>query len=90
MLSDLKGRGWVLVQPPLQFDDENVVARYEGKPIRAGFLMERVRDTDSEVHVKYRSGSYDLEVKIDLETGHGQVRVEEAPGYDNEKPVPEQ
>lgn len=82
MFSKLVDRGWVMVEPPLPEDGESVVARYGGEPIKAGFLTERVRDTDDEVHFKYRSGQYDLEVKVDFEIGRGQVRVEEAEGYD--------
>lgn len=65
-------------------DGESVVARHDGEPIKAGFLMDRVKDTESEVHFKYRSGKYDLDVKIDFDIGRGQVRVEEAEGYGNE------
>lgn len=82
-LSDLVGRGWVSVEPPLQRDEDSVVARHNGRPIRAGFLMERVADNEHEAHFKYRSGRYDLEVKIDFEIARGQARVQEAEGYDN-------
>lgn len=82
MLSELAGTGWTLAKPPQPEDDENVVARVDGDPIRAGFLIERVTDADDKLHVKYRTGKYDLEVKLDLVSGHGQVRVEEAEGYD--------
>lgn len=82
MLSELEGKGWTPVEPPAPMDGESVVARREGEPIKAGFLMERVKDTKSEVHFRYRSGQYDLDVKIDFDIGRGQVRVEEADGYD--------
>lgn len=81
MLSELAGRGWLMVEPPLDRDGESVVARYNGQPIKAGFLMERVEDSEQCTHLAYRSGRYDLEVKVDFEIGRGQVRVEEAEGY---------
>ena len=76
-LAELSGRGWTMVNPPLRSDDDSVVARYRGTPVRAGFLTERVEDSDDAVHFKYRSGCYDLEVKVDFEIGRGQVRVTE-------------
>jgi hypothetical protein len=80
-LKDLCGEGWMLVEPPLPRDDESVVARHGGEPIKAGFLTERLTDSEDEFHARYRSGQYDLDVKIDFEVGRGQVRVEEADGY---------
>lgn len=90
MLSELCGDGWVMVEPPLPGDSESVVARHKGEPIKAGFLTERIVDTQDEFHVRYRSGKYDLDVKIDFSVGRGQVRVQEAPGYsdEQEKPTP--
>lgn len=83
MLSELSGGGWTIAEPPLRRDGESVVARVQGEPIKAGFLTERIKDSDDMFHVKYRTGQYDLEVKVDFASGHGQVRVEEADGYDN-------
>lgn len=80
-LSDLVGRGWVSVEPPLDRDESSVVARYKGRPLKAGFMIEDKSD-DDELHVKYRSGRYDLEVKIDFEVVRGQAKVEEADGYE--------
>lgn len=82
MLDELAGKGWTVVEPPEGGDGESVVARYQGEPVKAGFLMDRVKDTDEEIHFRYRSGRYDLDVKIDFEVGRGQVKVEEADGYD--------
>jgi hypothetical protein len=81
MLSDLVGEGWTLAEPPLDTDGESVVARVDGEPIKAGFLMEKVEDSDEKFHATYRSGCYDLDVKVDFISGHGQVRVERASGY---------
>lgn len=81
MLQNLAGSGWVLVDPPLDRDDPNVVARYKGEPIKAGFTMEE-EEGDGELYFKFRSGQYDLELKVDFDVGHGQVRVQEADGYD--------
>jgi len=83
MLSELEGSGWTVVEPPEPMDEESVVARFDGDPIKAGFLMEVVEDDADTMHTKYRSGQYDLEVKIDFEIGRGQVRVMEAEGYEN-------
>jgi len=82
MLGELCGAGWTIVEPPDISDGESVVARYNGEPIKAGFLMERVEDTETMFHARYRSGQYDLEVKVDYEIGRGQVRVTEAEGYE--------
>ena len=82
MLSEIAGQGWKMVEPPLDRDEPSVVARYNGKPVKAGFLIDRLNDSDEEMHVKYRSGRYDLELKIDFTIGRGQVKVEEAPGYE--------
>lgn len=83
MISNLEGRGWVMVGPPAQNDSESVVARYDGEPIKAGLLVDVVEDSEDVVHTQYRTGRYDLEVRVDFEIGRGQVRVEQAEGYDN-------
>jgi hypothetical protein len=83
-LSELSSKGWTNVNPPELMDEESVVARYRGKAIKAGFLIDRIKDSEEEVHFRYRTGKYDLDVKIDLEIGRGLVKVEEAEGYDNE------
>lgn len=80
-LSNLSGNGWTPVDPPERMDEESVVARLNGEPIKAGFLIDRVKDCQSEAHYRYRSGQYDLDVKIDFDIGRGQVRVQEAEGY---------
>jgi hypothetical protein len=85
MLSKLEGNGWTMVEPPLEQDGESVVARHNGEPIKAGFLTEIVRDNESEFHAKYRSGPFDLEIKIDFDIERGQVRVTRADGYDNQR-----
>lgn len=81
MLDKLAGNGWTMVEPPMEHDGESVVARCNNKPIRAGFLMDIIDDSESVFHSKYRSGCYDLEVKIDFDIGRGQVKVERAEGY---------
>lgn len=83
MLSELVGRGWVMVEPPTDEDGESTVARFNGEPIKSGFLLERIEDTADVIHTKYRSGKYDLEVKVDFEVGRGMVCVTEADGYSN-------
>lgn len=83
MMKELCGEGWVPAEPPLDRDDESVIARCEGQPLKAGFLMEKVTDTRSEFHARYRTGHYNLAIKIDFDVGRGQIRVEEAEGYDS-------
>lgn len=83
MLGELAGKGWTVVDPPAPQDGESVVARLDGEPIKAGFLTERIKDNESEFHSRYRTGSFDLDVKIDFSIGRGQIKVEEADGYDN-------
>lgn len=82
MLHKLCGEGWTAVEPPEHLDEDSVVARYEDEPIRAGFMTKKIKDTSSELHLRYRSGKYDLDVKIDFDIGRGLVKVEEAEGYD--------
>jgi len=85
MLSELSGNGWTVIEPPAPTDEASVVGRYDGEPIKAGVRIETVTDTDSEMHYKYRSGKYDLDVKIDFDIGRGQVRVERADGYEDQQ-----
>lgn len=81
-LSELAGEGWTVVEPPLPEDGENVVARHEGEPVKAGFLTERITDSQEEIHFRYRSGAFDLDVKVDFGVGRGMVKVERAEGYE--------
>jgi hypothetical protein len=81
-LETLEGEGWTMVEPPEPNDEGSVVARYDGEPVRAGFMVDTVEDSEDTMHRAYRSGRYDLEVKIDFEIGRGQVKVTRAEGYD--------
>lgn len=83
MLKELSGKGWTQVRPPSPRDDPSVIGRRDGEPIKAGFKTDVIEDSDAVMHTKYRSGQYDLEVKIDFEIGRGQVRVSEADGYES-------
>lgn len=83
MMSELCGKGWTVVDPPKPYDEDSVIARYNGEPIRAGVLMEDVEDSEDVSHLRFRSGSYDVSVKLDLTIGRGQVKVEQAEGYDD-------
>lgn len=82
MLDELEGNGWIHVEPPKRTDEQSVVARYKGNPIKAGFTIDE-DSGDDEVYMKFRSGKYDIELKLDLGIGRGQVRVEGADGYEN-------
>jgi len=84
MLGTLAGKGWTMVEPPERHDSDSVVARFDGEPVKAGFMTDVIEENESTFHSKYRSGQYDLEVKIDFDIGRGQIRVTEAPGYSNE------
>lgn len=81
MLSELCGKGWTFIEPPGPADEASVIGRHKGEPIKAGVRTEKVKDTAETMHYRYRSGQYDLDVKIDFDIGRGQVKVEEAPGY---------
>lgn len=81
MLSELEGKGWMMAEPPRERDGDSTVARVHGAPIKAGFLMDVIDDGET-FHARYRSGQYDLEVKIDFDIGRGQIKVERAEGYD--------
>jgi len=81
MLRELDGEGWVMVDPPSSEDEHTVVARYANEPIRAGVLTEKVTDEPDVLHYKYRTGCYDLDVKVDFDIGRGLVKVERAEGY---------
>jgi hypothetical protein len=70
-----------MVEPPTRTDDASVVARYDGEPIKAGVRTDTIADNESEVHYRYRTGQYDLDVKIDFDIGRGVIRVTEAEGY---------
>lgn len=83
MLGKLSGDGWTMVEPPERHDENSVVARFDGEPVKAGLLLNVIEENESTFHSKYRSGQYDLEVKIDFDIGRGQIKVEEAPGYSN-------
>ena len=82
MLSDLCERGWVVAQPPREEDDSSVIARVQGEPVKAGFKIETVKNDDQIVHERFRSGQYDVSLKIDYMIGRSQLRVDRAEGYD--------
>jgi len=83
-LGELCGEGWTFIEPPEPSDEASVIGRCDGEKIRAGVRTETVTDSNSEMHYRYRSGQYDLDVKIDFDIGRGQVKVERAEGYENE------
>ena len=81
MIKDLSGKGWFQVAPPRSSDDENVIARYDGEPINSGFLIDKYTDTMEMFHGLYRSGRYDIELKVDFDIGRARMQIEEADGY---------
>ena len=83
LLNELAGAGWRAVQPPHSVDDENVIARWKGEPIKAGFETKTVEESESVFHKKFRTGCYDMELRL-YSTPHlasGEIKVEEADGY---------
>jgi len=80
-LAQLSGEGWTFVEPPARLDDETVLGRYEGEPIKGGVLVEKIADEPDLIHSLYRTGPYDVEVKVDFGIGRGQVKIEQAEGY---------
>lgn len=78
MLDELSGKGWVAAEPPHIDDDDSVVARVRGEPIRGGLLVEQHESSEDGFHYEYRTGPYTLEVSVDYISANGQVRVEEA------------
>lgn len=83
MLAELSGRGWTPVDPPEPMDEASVIARYGGEKIRAGLTTEVVESSEDVVQEKYRSGKYDVELKVDLSIGRGLIKVDEAEGYND-------
>jgi len=83
ILQDLCKKGWVAVNPPTDADEVSVICRYNGDPIKAGFESERIEDSSERLHTKYRTGMYDVELKIESTGGSalGQLHVERADGY---------
>lgn len=71
------------MEPPRERDEESVVGRVNGEPLRAGFKVEEDVG-ESESYFKFRSGQYDLEVKIDFDVGRGQARISLADGYEGQ------
>lgn len=80
-LAELSGKGWVLAEPPKVDDSENIVARYRGTEIGAGFKLDESLNR-SEEYMKFRSGEYDVEVKFHFDVCRAELRVTEAEGYD--------
>jgi len=83
LLNELAGAGWKNVQAPHSVDDESVIARWQGEPIKAGFETETVEESDAVFHKKFRTGCYDMELRL-YSTPHsasGEIKVEEADGY---------
>jgi len=86
-LKELAGRGWIQAEPPRFDDEESVVALVNGEPVRAGFERTEspLEDTPSRIHRAFRSGRYDLEVRLETTSDmamEGFVRVERADGYE--------
>lgn len=87
-LKKLSGRGWLRAEPPSLSAEDNVIAVVSGTEIRAApeFEMKEspVVDTPSEIHRRFRSGMFDLDIRLqttsDMVT-EGFIKVERADGY---------
>ena len=82
-LGELCGDGWVLVEPPMEHDSQHVVARYNGKAVKAGLLIDIIEDLRDVFHACYRTGCYDLDVRIHFDIGRGEIRVNKVSSYDS-------
>jgi len=87
-LKELAGRGWIPAEPPMIDHEPSVVAMVDGQPIRAGFERKNspIVNTRTEIHRKFRTGQYDLDVRIETPDGEivaaGYIKVERADGYE--------
>jgi len=91
-LSELAAKsGWHKLEPPTEeqdWSDANIIGNYKGRPIKVGFQIEKVEDTDDCLHKVYRTSKYDVHLKIEsLGAGlaQGQVKVKEADGYEKDQ-----
>lgn len=84
MIDKLTGNGWAFVEPPEQTDEASVLARYQGEPIKGGVLIEQIEDEPYLIHSRYRTGPYNVEIKVDFEIGRGQARIEKVDSYESE------
>lgn len=91
VLKELEGLGWQPLDPSTdeqELSEKRVIGNYKGEPITVGFRIEEVEFEQGEcLHEVYRTGRYDVHLKIEtLGEGlaQGQVKVEEADGYDRE------
>lgn len=92
VLKQLAGRGWQRLDPTTEeqeMSDERIIGNYKGQPITVGFQIEEVDFEQGEhLHEIYRTGRYDVHLKIETLGGsmaQGQVKVEEADGYDTDE-----
>lgn len=85
-LKQLAGRGWIRAEPPSIDAKESVVAVVDGTEIKAGFERKDspIVDSPQRIHRLFRSGQYDLEVRLETTSDmamEGFVKVERADGY---------
>lgn len=90
-LSKLAGQGWLDADPPALESSESVLAEVDGVEVAVGFERKDspVVDTPAEIHRVFRSGRFDVEIRVQTGDGEiatgGQVRVSEASGYEKQK-----
>lgn len=86
VLGEIAGDGWVEADPPPLDADESVVALVDGETVKMGTTATTIREDRSCVHRRFRTGPYDVDVKIESADGEialgGYVKVEHVDDYD--------
>lgn len=80
-LDELTGRGWLEAQPPSLDSPESVIAVVEGEEITGPrHFGKTISDTGTEIHKRYTTGPYRVELKMQLPDGEipteTKVRIE--------------
>lgn len=85
VLNEIAGDGWVEADPPSLDADSSVVAVVDGEPVKMGTTATTIREDKSCVHRRFRTGPYDVDVKIESADGQialaGHVKVEYVDDY---------
>lgn len=89
-LKALEGKGWVKAEPPGLESEPSVIAEVDGEEIKAGFERKDspIEESKTCIHRKFRTGCYDVEVKITSGDGEvvmeGYIKVDRAEGYEQD------
>jgi len=89
VLKQLDGKGWQPLDPTSEsqeVSEKRVIGNYKGQPVTVGFRIEEVDyEQDERLHEIYRTGRYNVHLKIESLGGglaQGQIKVEQADGYE--------